>query len=313
MILKVLVTGGLGNLGLWLVEYLLSQGYEVVALGRHERVTILHERYTFLKADVTDLGSLQEEISIYYDYCIHTASLNEHFLDNYSKNALLVNALGTDNLCHALATNGVGKFIYLSTFHVYGATSGRITENSNISPINDYGLTHFFAEKYIVKHHRHSKLNYCIFRLTNSYGCPKDRDTDKWYLLLNDLSRAAALQGEIELNSDGSALRDFIWMGDVMRVVSAALSSDRLMNDCYNLSFGKALQIVDVAKRVCSAYQNLYSQELAVNIDLTNAPAAEHMVVDNSKLLSEIEYDFSDRLEVEAAAIMAMLKEVDDE
>ena len=98
-----------------------------------------------------------------------------------------------------------------------------------------------------------------------------------------------------------------------MGVVSAALSSDILMNDCYNLSFGKTLQIVDVAKRVCSAYQNLYSQELAVNIDLTNVPAAEYMVVDNSKLLSVIEYDFSDRLEAEAAAIMTMLKEVDDE
>lgn len=311
--MKVLLTGGLGNLGLWFVEDLLSQGYEVVVLGRRERVCIEHDRYSFLQADVTDLGSLKENISTYYDYCIHTASLNEHFLDNYSKNALLVNALGTDNLCHALATNGVGKFIYLSTFHVYGATSGRITENSKISPINDYGLTHFFAEKYIEKHHRHSKLNYCIFRLTNSYGCPKDQGTDKWYLLLNDLSRAAVLQGKIELNGDGSALRDFIWMGDVMGVVSAALSSDILMNDCYNLSFGKTLQIVDVAKRVCSAYQNLYSQELAVNIDLTNVPAAEYMVVDNSKLLSVIEYDFSDRLEAEAAAIMTMLKEVDDE
>ncbi len=85
------------------------------------------------------------------------------------------------------------------------------------------------------------------------------------------------------------------------------------MNDCYNLSFGKTLQIVDVAKRVCSAYQNLYSQELAVTIDLINTPAAEYMFVDNSKLLSEVEYEFSDRLEAEAAAIMTMLKEVDDE
>ncbi|KXJ50052.1 MAG: hypothetical protein AXW15_13095 [Neptuniibacter sp. Phe_28] len=310
--MKILVTGGLGNLGLWFVEYFLSIGYDVTVIGRVEKVLIKHERYTFLKADVTDLDCLQSVIGCYYDCCVHTASLNEHFLDNYSKNALLVNALGTDNLCHALSRFGVGKLVYLSTFHVYGVVSGRVTEQTPVRPLNDYGLTHFFAEKYIEKHHRNSGLNYCIFRLTNSYGCPKDKNTDKWYLLLNDLCRAAVEHEKLVLNGDGSARRDFIWMKDVARVVHEALSPDCFLNDCYNLSFGKSLRIADVAKVVVSAYVSEYSKLLPINIDLACVPAADSLVVDNSKLLSEIDFVFSDRLESEARLIMTMLKGAND-
>jgi UDP-glucose 4-epimerase len=114
------------------------------------------------------------------------------------------------------------------------------------------------------------------------------------------------------LNGDGSARRDFIWMKDVARVVHEALSPDCFLNDCYNLSFGKSLRIADVAKVVVSAYVSEYSKLLPINIDLACVPAADSLVVDNSKLLSEIDFVFSDRLESEARLIMTMLKGAND-
>jgi len=238
--------------------------------------------------------------------------LNEHFLEGYAKEALAINALGTDNLRHVMNKHGVGKLIYISTFHVYGASSGCVHENSPVSPKNDYGLTHYFAEKYIEKHHHLNGLNYCIFRLSNSYGCPKDLNTDKWYLLLNDLCRTAVRTGEIVIQGDGSSKRDFIWMGDVVKVVEISLADDQLQSGCFNLSSGKTYQIIDLALKVLSVYRRLYDQELKVNIDLTQVPESEGLSVSNSKLLSCIDYVFEERIDEEAENIMRLIKKAEN-
>jgi|TARA_B100001964_G_scaffold146508_1_gene161338 UDP-glucose 4-epimerase len=140
--LNLLITGGLGNLGLWLTHYFLDRGECVRVIGRTEKVIIKHDNYKFIACDITKQDNLELAITEYYDFCIHAASYNEHFQAGYKARALSINALGTDNLCEALLKHGVGKLIYLSTFHVYGTSSGVITEQTDICPINDYGLTH---------------------------------------------------------------------------------------------------------------------------------------------------------------------------
>lgn len=305
--MKLLITGGLGNLGLWLVEHFLAKGWRVDALGRTERVLIDHPNYQFITADVANRTVLEPAVDEYYDYCIHAASSNEYFLEGYSEKALSINALGTDNLCHALSKYGVGKLIYFSTFHVYGAFSGCVHENSLISPKNDYGLTHYFAERYIEKHHHLSGLNYCIFRLSNSYGCPKDLNTDKWYLLLNDLCRSAVKSGEIILHGNGSSERDFIWIGDVVNVTDIALTHGPLLG-CFNLSSGLTYQVKDLAQRVSDVYRRLYGQKLKVNLDLTKVPKSKGLSVDNNKLLSRIDYVFEDQIDQEAENIMKLVE-----
>ena len=310
--MKLFITGGQGSLGLWFVEHFLANGWSVTVLGRTERVYINHPNYRFITADVANRQLLELVVDEYYDYCIHAASLNEHFLEGYAEKALAINALGTDNLCHALNKHGVGKLIYISTFHVYGASSGCVHENTPVIPKNDYGLTHYFAEKYIEKHHHLNGLNYCIFRLSNSYGCPKDLNTDKWYLLLNDLCRSAVRSGKIVLQGDGSSKRDFIWMGDVVKVVEIALANDQLQSGCFNLSSGKTYQVKDLALKVLDVYRRLYNQELKTNLDLTKVPDSEGLSVDNTRLLSCIDYVFEERIDEEAESIMRLIEQAEN-
>ena len=150
--MNLLITGGLGNLGLWLTHYFLDKGECVTVIGRTEKVIIKHDNYKFIACDITNQDDLGLAITKHYDFCIHTASYNEHFQEGYKAKALTINALGTDNLCEALLKHGVCKLIYVSTFHVYGTSSGNLTDLNEISPANAYGLTHYFAEKYIEKH-----------------------------------------------------------------------------------------------------------------------------------------------------------------
>ena len=305
--MKVLITGGLGNLGLWLTHYFLEQGHYVTVLGRSERVIISHPNYQFLRADITDLNSLKASINCYYDICIHTASFNEHFKDNYEEDALRINALGTEFLCQALMVYGVGKLAYLSTFHIYGISEGVVTEDSPINPVNDYGLTHFFAEKYIEKHAKINGLKYVIFRLTNSYGCPKDINSDKWYLVLNDLCRQAHDNKKIQLTSNGKALRDFIWMGDAAQIIEKISVHDEVINEVVNLSANSTYSIIDVAEYVQAAYLILFGERLAIEVNENDTFVARSLTVSNLKLIEFLPYNFDNHFQSEAINILKML------
>ena len=310
--MRILVTGGLGNLGLWLTKSLLDVGHKVSVIGRHESVIIAHPNYEFLNADITCLDSLKAVISIHYDACIHAASYNEHFEDNYSKKSLLVNSLGTDYLCQALTTHGVGKLIYLSTFHVYGNSEGEISEDTSINPNNDYGLTHFFAEKYIEKHGKTSGLQYVIFRLTNSYGCPEDVNTNKWYLVLNDICKQAVDSNVVSLTSNGKSLRDFIWMGDVVKIVMLSLSTSFKSKGIYNLSSSKTFSINEIAEYVKKVYFRMFDKHLEVIVNQNDTFSPTYLKVLNTKLLSHFNYSFENMFVEEIERIITMLRASND-
>lgn len=305
--MNVLITGGLGNLGLWITEYFLSKNHIVTVISRSEKIKIEHVNYRFIAVDITDSSTLLSAIDQYFDVCIHAASYNEHFHENYTEKALKINALGTEYLCQALNVHGVGKLIYLSTFHVYGVSEGLVTEKSPITPLNDYGLTHFFAEKYIEKNGKVHGLNYTICRLSNSYGCPKDYNTDKWYLVLNDLCSQAIQNKKIILSSNGKSLRDFIWMGDVAIMLEKISVSDVPMNCCLNLSSNVTYSIFDIALYVQSAYKKLFGVKLDLELNEKDKFSPQSLTVSNKKITDIIPFVFANHFEGEATKILKML------
>ena len=97
---KLLITGGLGNLGSWLSEYL-SPKYDLYILSKNV-TNELSCQYILIQADITDINDLKIKLNMQFDYCIHSASYNEFFHENYPSKALEINALGTRNLVEIL-------------------------------------------------------------------------------------------------------------------------------------------------------------------------------------------------------------------
>ncbi len=301
---RLLITGGFGNLGLWFSEYFTKQGYQLYILSKNIRDSL---SYKTIQADITNLDELKERVkSIELDYIIHTASYNEHFHKNYAKKALLVNSLGTRNLIEVFKDKNIKNFIYLSTFHIYGVTSGVIDETTPPNPKNDYASTHLFAEYYLKQFYNSSHFPYIIFRLTNSYGSPKSINTNKWYLVLNDLVKSAYLYRKITLKSNGEAKRDFIWMGDVCSVVEKSL--DFKPNSIFNLSSKKSYNILSLAKRVQKIYRERYGENIEITINREDRREALDLVVDNSRLMRVIDFKFSDRFDSEIENIFTLLE-----
>jgi len=303
---KILITGGLGNLGSWMTKEFCESGYEVYVLSRSAKNNIPDINYKLIIADITDFADLGKKLDTDFDYCIHTASYNEFFLDNYPKKALEINTLGTRNILEILSKKNLKRFIYFSTFHVYGANSGVVNENSELKPKNDYASTHLFAEYYVKQFAATKGLDYIIFRLSNSYGAPTFINSDKWYLVINDLVKSAFEHGKIIIKSNGEPKRDFIWMGDVCKITKEMLNVG--VNDVYNMSSKESRKIIDIANIVKAQYQKRYNKTVNIEVNNNDKTVYTNLIVDNSKLKKQLNYEMKNMLAVEINNIFDLLE-----
>ncbi len=301
---KLLITGGLGNLGSWLTHYF-SQSFDVYVLTKNVK-EVLECSYTVIQADVSEINDLKSKLNIEFDYCIHTASYNEYFHDNYAQNSLEINALGTRNLIEVLKDTKIRNFVYLSTFHVYGLNSGVVTEDSELRPKNDYASTHLFAEYYLKQFYDQYQFPFTILRLTNSYGAPKYRKTSKWYLVLNNLVKSAYEKKIIPINGNGSSVRDFIWAGDVCNVIGQSLYFEP--NKVFNLSSGMTFSIMDLAKEVQTAYNARYKEEILIECEKKDKLTSQFLKVDNTKINDLLSMKFKNKFCDEVNAIFDLLE-----
>lgn len=307
--MKILITGGLGYLGSWLTDFFCRYGHEVHVLSSSDNKHLGDLSYRFINADITEAEELAEKLDISFDCCLHAASLNDTFVKDYSRRALNVNALGTRNILEVLAGKGLGRFVYFSTFHVYGRDRGDLDEESPLNPRNDYASTHLFGEYYVRQFWNTHRVPYTILRPTNGYGAPRQLDSTKWYLVINDLARSAFERGEIVLNSNGLASRDFIWLGDVCNIVNSILRTDKTSGEVFNLSSGKNYRMIDIADIVRNVYETRYGRAIGIHVrkdDRTVYSGDLH--VSNAKLRSFVDFEIHERIPEEIENIFSLLE-----
>lgn len=302
---RILVTGGLGNLGSWISEEFHQKGYEVY-VGTRLGAGLSHP-YHELVFDLTDEESLHIITNMNFDYVIHLASYNEFFEKDYFSKALKINTEGTYNLIQRLKGTSIKGFVYFSTVHVYGSLSGVINEQTRPNPLNDYAATHLFAEYIVQQYCTNFHIPYTTFRLSNAYGCPKFSNNTKWYLALNDFCKQAYETRKIVLNTNGEVYRDFIWMGDVAKSVSKLIENSKLQNKTYNLASGKVTKLIDLANIVKSEFSRLFNEEIVIEInseDKSNYPECE---IRNTLLMEDLQLTFGEKMESEVAKIFRYL------
>jgi len=306
---KILITGASGNLGLWVVSNLAREGYSVTAAS-HSNISAVtptvNVKYTLL--DVCDENAVSALLEDNFDHIIHLAAFNNISDLQYAEKSLNVNVGGTLNILDSIAKKQLKtNIIYISTFHVYGKYTGIVTEQTKTNPLNMYALTHLHAEDYIGLYAKTHNIKFKIFRLTNSYGCPADRQSTQWNLVLNDFCRSAIERGEIRINSNPHTLRDFIWMGDVCAILTKSINNQKLINQTFNLSSGKAFTLLQIAQYVQQAFFNTFNKPLVIITNSHQHKKTQSLKVNNMKLLKEIDHVMSNKFVPEAMKIFTLL------
>jgi len=231
----VLITGGAGYLGGRIADYLVSLGIKV-------RVGSRSDELENMPMDFSDDLSLQRACKG-IKTIIHLAAMNAGDCEKNPEKALLVNGLGTLKLLQAAEQEGVSKFIYFSTAHVYNSPlQGMLDEKTLPRPLHSYSITHRVAEDYVLEADRKGKLSGVVFRVTNAVGSPISYEANCWMLVVNDLCRQVVVDKCMRLRSDDSIQRDFIPISVICSVVHSFLNSS-VSGEVINLSSGQSMSL----------------------------------------------------------------------
>ncbi|MEK9627506.1 MAG: SDR family oxidoreductase [Nitrospinota bacterium] len=269
---KILITGGLGYLGGRIADSLNRNhpGCDLV-LGTSREITETPDwakPFQVVPLNILDPVSIKNVLTSDFDAIVHLAAINEHESFKDPRLAWETNALGTQSLLSIASHKQISKFIYFSTFHVYGNCRGKITENSPTQPHHPYAATHRAAEDMVRFYQHYKGMDTLTMRLSNGYGCPMDSGVNRWTLVFNDLCQQAVQSGKMVIKSTGKQHRDFIALHDVAAAVDHFLYSipDKWEDGLYNLGGDCSLSISEVARKIAGIYEKKYGKSIPIEV-----------------------------------------------
>ncbi|HCR36427.1 UDP-glucose 4-epimerase GalE [Candidatus Woesebacteria bacterium GWC2_33_12] len=266
---KILVTGGAGYIGSFMVRQLAEKNYEVVVLdnlsyGHIEAVIGYRLQVIDLVSEKDKLNKLFEEE--HFDAVIHMASfiqMGESYV-NPSK-YYFNNVVGFLNLMEAMRKGNCKKIVLSSSAGVYGNPERLpIEENDLKNPLNPYGETKYMMERILEDYDSAYGIKFVALRYFNAAGAALDGSigeahSEESHLIPNIITKAIKGQ-EIEIfgedyeTLDGTCIRDYVHVLDL--VVAHSLSLEFLekgKSEVFNLGLSKGYsnkEIINIVEKV---------------------------------------------------------------
>lgn len=246
--MKVTVFGAGGFVGINLVEALINRGIEVVATDLHSDNIPADAK--FIKANVTNLEAVNEVIKG-CDVVIHlAASPLTSSLKNPIQNAE-VNVKGTLNILESCKRNN-SFLIFSSASSVVGEVlRSPVDEDHPCTPKTPYAASKLACEHYIRIYHQIFNVRNIVFRFFNLYGPWQFPESGG---LIPNILLKLSKDESITVFGDGSAVRDYIYVGDVANLIIQSLEKG-VENEVVNMGTGVGASIMDVL-RVASGILN---------------------------------------------------------
>ena len=233
---SVLVTGGGGFIGTHLCRLLYNKGHNVISLD------VMHtdsHPWECITADIRD-GLQFDEI----DWIVHLAAQISvpRSIDNPDE-TLSINVDGTASILSAAEVADVKKIIFASSAAVYGDCEIiPIPESAPLTPQSPYAVSKIVGEELL----RRSDISTCSLRFFNVYG-PNQSAEGGYAAVIPAFKKAIELGKECKIFGDGTQVRDFIHVNDLVRIILLALESAELPTEL-NVASGSGTSLLDLVE-----------------------------------------------------------------
>lgn len=259
MVMKILVTGGLGLIGHNVVQRLEEQGHTVCItdtrtnynlVPQEELDTLIPQRLAKIKTtrihriDIADQEGMDWMFEQYKpELVIHLASFPRQKVVNV--NPMLGSRAMSEGLLNLLelsAKHKINKFVYISSSMVYGDFTDDVTEDAECRPQGQYGIMKLAGEWLVKDYTRRFGFAHTIIRPSAVYGelDVEDRVISKFIL--------SAMRGKVLKVNGASETLDFTYVGDAADGIVAASLSQTANNNTYNITKSHSHSLLDAAQ-----------------------------------------------------------------
>jgi UDP-glucose 4-epimerase len=272
---KVFITGSSGFIGGYVVEELLSRGYEVVGLdnfSKYGRVSKSYDSnpgYTLVEGDARDVD-LMTELAMNVDHLIAGAAMigGISYFHEYAYDLLATNerimAATCDAAIKAHRQGSLQKVTYLSSSMVFeSADSWPSYEGQQLEippPLSSYGFQKLAVEYYAKAAHEQYELPYTIVRPFNCVGVGEGRALGEASVLSGNVELAMSHvvpdlvqkivkgQDPLHILGEGNQIRHYTYGGDLAKGIVTAMEHPDALNDDFNISTAESTTVLELAE-----------------------------------------------------------------
>lgn len=256
---KILITGGSGFIGTHLAERL-AQSFEVVLFdnGRRDSLALApdlqkHPKVKFIAGDVLNPASISAAFDGAVDAVVHLAAIagvSSYY--NETLKTLQVNMLGTFNVLEEAARRKINQFVYFSSSEIFGPDALWVREDTpcGIGPSTDrrwvYATSKLASEHLCLRYAEAHGFYGTVVRPFNIYG-PRQLGEGA----ISNFCRAAADGEPLTVFGDGSAIRAWCYVSDVVDAVCRILEHPQ--NDATVFNIGNSREVettLGLARRI---------------------------------------------------------------
>ncbi|MES2376875.1 MAG: NAD-dependent epimerase/dehydratase family protein [Bacteroidota bacterium] len=289
--IKVLITGGAGNVGGALACHLVQKGYHVVVAdnlitGSLHNLPYGYDNFTFIKCDVnryTDLSAVM--LAFKFDYVFHYAALVGVARTLKNPISVLEDIEGIKHILSLSKNTGVKRIFYSSSSEVYGEPV-EFPQNEHTTPLNSrlpYAIVKNVGEAFFRSYKKEFGLEFTIFRFFNTYGPKQSND-----FVVSKFLNVALKNQDITVFGDGSQTRTFCYIDDNIEATTKIFEESLYLNEVINIGNSKEMTVLELAKKVISITG---SSSSIVHLEALKEGDMTRRQPDNSKMLQVLNRD----------------------
>jgi UDP-glucose 4-epimerase len=297
--MSVLVTGGTGAIGAWVIRELIAHNQMTIAydnIADSSSLQDVMDKTKIERADITDFGNLVYTCKKYeVESIIHAAAYLE---EDSVYRSFKTNCEGTVNILEAARILDIRRIVYCSAFAALGHMSG---ENGppNYKPVNEdyvgkpesfYGITKSFSENLGLAYCKKYGLDFVALRFSALYGPGRALSRHGRYLTVDLMVTNAMLGKQTVIQQGGDAVQDWTYIRDVARGIFLALSANALKHRVFHISYGQGLSLRQIAQTVREVFPKA-SIEIGPGLDLYGWGSPSGFVLDITRARNELGYE----------------------
>ena len=251
---KILISGGNGFLGSYLVEKAIGNGMEVTVIDDFSTYESLN-----IPSNIRIIREKVENVNIKdkFDYVVHLAARPspEDYISNPVE-TLMSNSIGTMKLLET-ANLFKSRFVYTSSSEVYGNASIIPTHEEYYGYVNPNGIrscydeSKRFSEALIMSYERAYGLDVRIQRPFNVYG-PRIRADGFYGRVIPRFIMQALENKPLTVHGDGMQTRSFLYISDWLEATWKLITIKEPRYRVINIGSDKEISITELAKLIKS-------------------------------------------------------------